>query len=176
VRQDNFHHVTLTARYLVGERLTVGQINLNTTSSLVWRSLLETYNSVGGVPPIPVSSLNSRGTAIANGLATAASGKSANSPFLWVPTFGGSELLAENLPATVTPEEFMTAIAPLLAVRSDTFRLRVYGEAVNPVDPTEVEARAWAEAIVQRTAESGPGGNGRRFILRSFRWLSSDEI
>jgi hypothetical protein len=48
--------------------------------------------------------------------------------------------------------DIMTALAPILFVRSDTFVVRTYGEAVNPAT-NAVEGKAWAEAIVQRVPE-----------------------
>ena len=65
----------------------------------------------------------------------------------------------------LTQGDIMTALAPVLFPRSDTFVIRTYGEAINhaklPVNyrpgdaiPSEaVEGRAWAEAIVQRVPE-----------------------
>ena len=52
----------------------------------------------------------------------------------------------------LTQGDVMTALAPILFPRSDTFVIRTYGEAVNPAT-TAVEGRAWAEAIVQRVPE-----------------------
>jgi hypothetical protein len=49
----------------------------------------------------------------------------------------------------LTQADVMTALAPILFPRSDTFVIRTYGEAVNPAT-SAVEGRAWAEAIVQR--------------------------
>src|SRR5690606_38534145 len=49
----------------------------------------------------------------------------------------------------LTQGDVMTALAPILFPRSDTFVIRTYGEAVNPAT-SAVEGRAWAEAIVQR--------------------------
>ena len=65
----------------------------------------------------------------------------------------------------LTQGDIMTALAPILFPRSDTFVIRTYGEAVNPVKlpltyksgdaiPNDaIEGRAWAEAIVQRVPE-----------------------
>jgi hypothetical protein len=69
----------------------------------------------------------------------------------------------------------MTALGPMLTVRSDTFRVRAYGEAVNPADPSSIEALAYCEAIVQRTPEPMPGF-GRRFVITHFRWLGPEDI
>jgi hypothetical protein len=91
--------------------------------------------------------------------------------------------------------DLLTAIGPHLAARSDTFKIRTYGETVNPVTQ-QVEGRAWLEAVVQRmptfvdptnAPELPPGDNqvnwsqtnqtfGRRFHVVSFRWLGLDDI
>jgi len=81
-----------------------------------------------------------------------------------------------------TPREFsqstiLNLIGPYLSVRSDTFLIRAYGDAVNPSDPDDLWARAYCEAIVQRThQEHGEEAYGRRFELIAFRWLSPSEI
>jgi hypothetical protein len=49
----------------------------------------------------------------------------------------------------LTQADIMTALAPVLFPRSDTFVIRTYGEAVNPVTGN-TEGRAWCEAVVQR--------------------------
>ena len=46
----------------------------------------------------------------------------------------------------------MTALAPVLFPRSDTFVIRSYGEAVNPATGA-AEGRAWCEATVQRVPD-----------------------
>ncbi|HEY9248310.1 MAG TPA: hypothetical protein VIO38_04230, partial [Rariglobus sp.] len=87
----------------------------------------------------------------------------------------------------VSPEKFAAALAPFLSARSDTFRIRAYGAAVNPIT-ARIEGEAWLEAVVQRFPElvtpSTRAGEllkttdpfGRRFKVVSFRWLSKDEI
>lgn len=104
----------------------------------------------------------------------------------------------EGAPGYVTQADILMPLAPLIQVRSDTFRIRAYGEALNK-DGT-VAARAYCEAIVQRVPDfldrSDPAdadlwgaGNGttnllaavnqtfgRRIQIKSFRWLSEKEI
>jgi Tfp pilus assembly protein PilX len=92
----------------------------------------------------------------------------------------------------LTQGDIMTALAPVLFPRSDTFVIRTYGEAVNPVTGNP-EGRAWAEATVQRTPEYfDPADDatlapadltreanktyGRRFKVVSFRWLTRADL
>lgn len=100
----------------------------------------------------------------------------------------------------LTAADVMTALAPILFARSDTFIIRTYGEVVNPI--TQVtEGKAWAEAIVQRFPEpftqkrnaanllqnptaaefnslatGSANPLGRRFKVMSFRWLTPQDI
>lgn len=88
---------------------------------------------------------------------------------------------------TLTQADLLSATAPYLRTRSDTFKVRTYGEVINPVT-SQVEGKAWAEATVQRFPETvsaadsvlQPGGGanlfGRRYKIISFRWLSSADI
>jgi len=92
----------------------------------------------------------------------------------------------------LTQQDLLTAIAPYLTTRSDTFVVRAYGDAVNPFDASEVVARAYCEAIVQRVhqkhpsepdvpdpmtiAGANPGEFGRQFRVIAFRWMTGDEI
>jgi hypothetical protein len=87
----------------------------------------------------------------------------------------------------LTQADLLQVLGPALTARSDSFVIRAYGDAVD--SGGNVKARAWCEAVVQRTPEpmspdvtglnpetSGLGGFGRRFRIQSFRWLSPDEI
>lgn len=93
-------------------------------------------------------------------------------------------------PGYLTQADLLTAIGPVLTARSDTFRIRVYGEVLNPLSG-EREGRAWCEAIVQRStryvddaldpwATPAAGSEaerfGRRFEVVSFRWLTASDI
>ncbi len=82
-------------------------------------------------------------------------------------------------------------LAPVMSARDDTFKIRAYGEAKDPVSG-KVTAKSWCEAIVQRRADYvDPSNNsddktsllsdenksfGRRFEIMSFRWLTEEEI
>ncbi len=97
------------------------------------------------------------------------------------------ESKAWGAPVYLTQADVLQAIGAGLSARSDTFVVRAYGEAVVN---GQVRAKAWCEAIVQRFPEpirpdaSGvnpqkEGGSpdfGRRFKVKSFRWLNPNEI
>ncbi len=85
---------------------------------------------------------------------------------------------------TLTQADLMTALAPYLRPRSDTFIVRAYGEARNPATD-EAEGAAWLEATLQRfpetvdsadNVEKPAGVFGRRFKIISFRWLAPSEV
>ena len=189
VLQDCFHHTTLTAYRLMPQSSDVlrrtGVFNINTNSAVAWRGILETYNNTipgpslaaSSMGPSPITSLPSR---IANNLAAAvAAGKAANGPFATVDSFANSALLSTALAASgsgVTPAQLIAGIGPLLTTRSDTFRIRGYGDVVDAVDQTKVQATACCEAMVQRIPETAPNGLGRKFIIVYFRWLGPDDI
>lgn len=97
---------------------------------------------------------------------------------------------AEGAPSALTQGDLMAALAPIITVRGDTFKIRSYGEATSG---GTVTARAWCETVVQRmpdyvdaseVAETQPAqlqsdSNivfGRRFNIVSFRWLSESEL
>jgi hypothetical protein len=104
---------------------------------------------------------------------------------------------ATDVPGYVTQADLLQSLGPVLSVRSDTFVIRAYGDMVNPVTQ-EVNGRAWCEAVVQRIpdyvdrtdstlaalgAATAPKDTqtinqtfGRRFITKSFRWLSPADI
>ncbi len=98
---------------------------------------------------------------------------------------------AEGAPPILTQGDLLMALAPVITVRGDTFRVRAYGESRNAAG--DIGAKAWCEAVVQRlpeyldpseqpelkTAELNQQANirfGRRFVITSFRWLSPEEV
>ena len=93
-------------------------------------------------------------------------------------------------PGYITQGDILQVIGSGLSARSDTFKVRSYGESrdING----KVLAKAWCEAVVQRTPEpvrpdqvtglnprvpqDGEVNFGRRFQIVSFRWLHADEV
>ncbi|MBK1825960.1 hypothetical protein [Haloferula rosea] len=109
------------------------------------------------------------------------------------------EVISYGLPGFFTQGDLLTAIAPAITARGDTFKIRAYGEAERANGSV---ARAWCEAVVQRSvdyldptdAPTQPAIDvtngeatvnklaptnlrfGRRFNVVSFRWLSPAEF
>ena len=97
---------------------------------------------------------------------------------------------ADGSPATLLQGDLLQQIGAVTSVRSDTFRIRAYGNSI--ARNGQVEAEAWCEAIVQRVPDfvdiqQSAGTElaelnevnakfGRRFEMVSFRWLSAQEI
>jgi Tfp pilus assembly protein PilX len=95
-----------------------------------------------------------------------------------------------GIPGWLTQADILQVIGSAISARSDTFRIRTCGEAVD--SSGKVLARAYCEAIVQRVPEyfdpANPASDrgtqltalntlyGRQFKIVSFRWLSPREI
>jgi len=91
-------------------------------------------------------------------------------------------------PGEISQGDVLSAIGSFVSVRSDTFRIRGYGDARDATG--KITARAYCEAIVQRIpdyldpAEAAdakptlPSNElfGRQFKIISFRWLNPAEI
>ena len=101
-----------------------------------------------------------------------------------------------SAPTYLMQADVLQAIGSFISVRSDTFRIRSYGQSLDPISG-QVVAKAWYEAIVQRFPEpvnpsspspenpdywtaldsSGdPQPFGRRFKVLSIRQLSEDDV
>jgi hypothetical protein len=95
-------------------------------------------------------------------------------------------------PKFLTQADLLSYLGPTLSARSDCFRIRAYGEALDPLTGAIV-GRAWCEAVVQRfpeymdpadEASTVPGDLvstlnekfGRRYKIVAFRWLNPSEI
>ena len=105
-------------------------------------------------------------------------------------------------PTSLTQADILAAVGSSLATRSDTFVIRCYGDAADPLDPARTVASCWIEAVVQRVPEfcdprqppetevgSPTDGQlhnpllepvnrtlGRRFIILSSRTLSPNDL
>ena len=109
----------------------------------------------------------------------------------------GNRNCATGVPLEINQANILLPLAPRLSARSDTFKIRAYGEVRDADD--NIIATATCEAVVQRLPEyvdtetdpdnnepwdddSGPTLNttnqtyGRRFEIRSFRWLDQSEV
>ncbi|MDF3130347.1 hypothetical protein P0Y35_14160 [Kiritimatiellaeota bacterium B1221] len=93
----------------------------------------------------------------------------------------------ERTPSWLSQADVISALAPFLSTRSDTFTIRAYGNVEAPNG--DISSQAWCEATVQRIitpVESGLTLNemadpldsafGRQFKIISFKWLSKSEI
>ena len=93
--------------------------------------------------------------------------------------------------AYVDQADILQNFAAQLTPRGDTFVIRAYGDALD--NNGNVEARAWCEAVVQRTPEYLDSADedhikqedltsdsnakfGRKFNVMQFRWLNASEV
>lgn len=135
---------------------------------------------------------------------SSAGGVTPQYPNAYVPDVNITGLTTAGIAGDITQADVLRAIAPRLSARSDTFRIRAYGE-VRSKDGTRIIAQATCEALVQRFPEymdatTDPNNNeawdettdpinpstsnlneanqrfGRRFEVVGFRWLHTDEI
>ncbi|MGA0351060.1 MAG: hypothetical protein ACO3OZ_17685, partial [bacterium] len=100
---------------------------------------------------------------------------------------GGTYTPEERTPSWLSQADVISALAPFLSTRSDTFMIRAYGD-INS-GSSGLASRAWCEAVIQRSIkpmESGlslsemanplASSFGRQFKIISFRWLTESEI
>jgi hypothetical protein len=98
-----------------------------------------------------------------------------------------------NTPTFLTQADVLQKIGQTLTARSDTFRIRAYGDCREAGTGGKVLAKAWCEVVVQRTPrplypeatdtsglDPDPkkplGRYGRVYRVVSFRWLSPKEV
>ncbi len=179
--QSNFHELGRThyrqSPSGAGVVRQAGLLNINTTAVRFWRGVAATYDrAVAPADRFSIARTTFANRMRDNFVAGTAPGKSPNGPFLHIDGFLSSTTLSVALVGSgVSLLEFRDSMTPWLTTRSDTFRVRAYGDVLNPADTTRVESIAYCEAIVQRTAENLPGF-GRRFVITYFRWLGPDDI
>lgn len=56
-------------------------------------------------------------------------------------------------PTSLLQSDILEAVGSSLSTRSDTFVIRCYGDATDPLDPSRTLAGCWIEAVVQRIPE-----------------------
>ena len=115
-------------------------------------------------------------------------------PFLAGDADLSKRLTTEGIAGDIRQADILRPLAPRLSARTDTFRIRAYGEVRD--SSGNIIAQATCEAVVQRVPEYvDPSNNepwdddtkepllnevnkamGRRFEIRSFRWLDSEEV
>ena len=82
--------------------------------------------------------------------------------------------VSTGVPGFLMQSDVLLKLGPFLSARSDTFIIRAYGSS--EIAPGRQTVEVWCEAVVQRLPETLDGGNERRFVIASFRWLNADEI
>jgi hypothetical protein len=91
----------------------------------------------------------------------------------------------------LTQQDILRPLAPIMTTRSDTFRIRSYGQYKNAAT-NEIEGQSWIEAIVQRIPDYIDANQeawaktdqlnavnstfGRKFQVISFKWLNEEGI
>lgn len=99
-------------------------------------------------------------------------------------------LIHNYAPNFLSQADVLTKIGPSITVRGDTYTIRAYGDSLD--SDGNIEARAWCEAVVQRTVEPvawdgtndrltqpqrpDETGFGRRFRIISFRWMNQKDV
>lgn len=103
---------------------------------------------------------------------------------------------AAGVPGFLTQADIFSSLGHLMSARSDTFTIRTYGEVTDKSG--KILSKAWCEAVVQRLpapVKSSPSraeqiwpessanvaadrtnALGRKFVVKSFRWLTPEEI
>ncbi|WP_308986543.1 hypothetical protein [Thalassobacterium sedimentorum] len=106
----------------------------------------------------------------------------------------GSRAVAMGAASHINQADVLQGIGSFIQVRSDTFRVRAYGDSRDPLTG-QVHAQAWCEMLVQRVPEPVyPNGNdpvldseywepdptkpnfGRRFKVLSIRFLDEESV
>lgn len=71
---------------------------------------------------------------------------------LWENWRGAVGPQAAGVPAYLMQQDILARLGSFLTVRSDTFKIRAYGEVRNPISGI-IEAKAWCEMTIQRVPE-----------------------
>lgn len=190
--KSRFHSYASRSFWLMGTgNLQGGLFNINTTDADAWAAVLRIYDAAraSGQPALESFPNGGQVGVLASRLVGKFSQRSSlakvrSGPFRSVAGFWDSNIVQDSLDdagiTLVTQDDLREVLDPILAVRSDTFRIRAYGDAMNPADADDPNAKpeavAYCEAIVQRTNQDDPGGHGKKFVVTYFRWLGPDDI
>jgi hypothetical protein len=99
------------------------------------------------------------------------------------PTGENGQLLSHST-GFITQGDLLSMIGSALTARGDTFLIRSYGDAINPATGDR-DAKVWLETIVQRVSDPVSDSDsdmepdddfGRKFVIKSMRWLGENEI
>lgn len=110
------------------------------------------------------------------------------SSYGWQNNDAVTENTGAGAPGEVSQGDVLSAIGSFVSVRSDTFRIRAYGDARDASGT--IIARAYCEATIQRTPEYVDSADlpeatatapaniqfGRQFKITAFRWLHPSEV
>lgn len=100
-----------------------------------------------------------------------------------------TEPITDHIPGALSQPDLLAKFGSILTVRSDTFTVRFYGDALDLATGKPL-ARAWGEATVQRVIEPVEPSSlderepsyqtrdsfGRRYEIIGLRWLNPNEI
>ncbi|WOO42631.1 hypothetical protein [Rubellicoccus peritrichatus] len=78
-------------------------------------------------------------------------------------------------PGYLSAGSIMNMVSPYVFARSDTFKIRSYGETRNPITD-KIEATAQCEIVVQRMPDVLSPTLGRRFEIVAFEWINESDI
>jgi len=183
-----FRSYTTRAHWVEGSALVAGRFNVNTSNPISWEAILRAYENARDPSQLALNAANAQ--VLAERLAANigpkqwGNAKPQMGPFFSLDAFWDSDLVQDSLDdagiTILTQDDLRSVLWPILAVRSDTFRIRAYGDSRNPADATDPntppQATAYCEAIVQRTPRTDPLGRGLRFEVIYFRWLGAEDI
>ena len=83
----------------------------------------------------------------------------------------GTDLIPAHTPAHISQATLLNALSPFSFVRSDTFRIRAYGAALNESND-ETQSEAYLEAVVQRLPDEQNNRRfGRLFKILNIQWI-----
>lgn len=157
-------------------------------SDFVNRRLDSGASGRGGVISEAIRSLNSGGNSLNTYFEGSEVGHSLDNITAYFPNSSRdnlADLTGEGVTGHFSQLDVLRQLSPFMVTRGDTFRIRSYGDIVNPLSGDTV--RAWCEIVVQRLPEYVADGtnpwddpsaltDGRKFEVVSFRWLNEDEV